>query len=403
MLALLVSAPVLLALQVVSGALSPSLVVFDVTKYGAKGDGDTPDTSAVRRAIAALADVGGGELLFPSPGVYLTGSLVLPSDTVLTVEHGAVILGSQHEADYPKLPPMWSVCGRIVTSGPFASPLIGGRQVSNVEIRGGGVIDGGGLKSFKPRLVQFQRSQNVRIDSITLRNSGMWTVHFYFCVDVSLTNSKILNPITAPETDGVDVDSSANVYIADNHIECGDDGVALKSGSDWCGRQWATPTVNVTIERNYFNFSGGQLAFGSDMSGGVRNVLVQHNILRGDAHRQPQLFSWGPRVIVLKTGRGRGGVIENIRVFNTTCIDCDQLVRIAYDYVTMPTPQNMSATPVFRNVTVEGVYGTIEEAGFFHCIPESSPEMHFNDINVRYLTNRSEFVGCGSGCPVGTS
>ena len=41
--------------------------------------------------------------------------------------------------------------------------------------------------------------------------------------------------------------------LAGNHIECGDDGVALKSGSDWCGRQWATPTVNVTIERNFFN------------------------------------------------------------------------------------------------------------------------------------------------------
>ena len=37
-----------------------------------------------------------------------------------------------------------------------------------------GVIDGGGFKSFKPRLVQFQRSQNVRIDDVTLRNSGMW-------------------------------------------------------------------------------------------------------------------------------------------------------------------------------------------------------------------------------------
>ena len=86
-------------------------------------------------------------------------------------------------------------------------------------------------------------------------------MHFYFCVDVSLTNSKILNPIMAPETDGVDVDSSANVYIAGNHIECGDDGVALKSGSDWCGRQWATPTVNVTIERNFFNCESAALSW----------------------------------------------------------------------------------------------------------------------------------------------
>ena len=40
------------------------------------------------------------------------------------------------------------------------------------------------------------------------------------------------------------------------------------------------------------------------MSGGVRDVLVQHNVMRGDAQRNSKLFNWGPRVIVLKTGRG---------------------------------------------------------------------------------------------------
>lgn len=97
-----------------------------------------------------------------------------------------------------------------------------------------------------------------------------------------MTHSRIINPILQSETDGIDVDSSANVYIGHNFIQCGDDGVSLKSGSDWCGRQWATPTVNVTVEFNHFNFTGGQLAFGSDMSGGVRDVLVQHNVLVGN-------------------------------------------------------------------------------------------------------------------------
>ena len=255
---------------------------FDVADFGARGDGTTLDTVAVTRALAAAEAAGGGEVVFPSPGVYLTGALSLPSNLLLTIPAGAVVLGSPHETDYPTLPPMWSVCGRIVTSGPFASPLIGGRQVTNVTIRGGGVLDGGGFKSFKPRLVQFQRSQGVHIQNMTLQRSGMWTVHFYFVVDASVTDSRIINPILQSETDGIDIDSSANVYIARNFIQCGDDGVALKSGSDWCGRKWATPTVNVTIERNFFNFSGGQLAFGSDMSGGVRDVLVQHNTLYGD-------------------------------------------------------------------------------------------------------------------------
>ena len=105
------------------------------------------------------------------------------------------------------------------------------------------------------------------------------------------------------------------------------------------------------------------------MSGGVRDVLVQHNVMRGDAQRNSALFNWGPRVIVLKTGRGRGGVIENVHVYNTTCIDCDQIVRIAYDYVKMPEPTNMSATPVFRNITVQGVRGTAQEPGFFDAQP----------------------------------
>ena len=320
---------------------------FDVTAFGAKGDGATPDTAAITRALAAAAAAGGGEVVFPSPGVYLTGALVLPSDLVLIIPPGATVLGSPVEADYPTLPPMWSVCGRIVTGGPFASPLIGGRQVSNVTIRGGGVLDGGGYKSFMPRLVQFQRSQDIHIQNVTLQRSGMWTVHFYFCVDASVTDSRIINPIMQSQTDGVNIDSSANVYIARNFIQCGDDGVVLKSGSDWCGRQWATPTVNVTIEHNHFNFSGGQLAFGSDMSGGVRDVLVQHNVMHGDAHRQPHLWNWGPRVIVLKTGRGRGGVIENVLVRNTTCIDCDQIARISFTYLLRNMKYGSFNSPLF--------------------------------------------------------
>ena len=65
--------------------------------------------------------------------------------------------------------------------------------------------------------------------------------------------------------------------------------MALKSGMDQCGRSFARPTQNVTITNNFFNFSGG-VAFGSEMSGNVKDVYVAHNILRGDAHNQPSRF-----------------------------------------------------------------------------------------------------------------
>ena len=49
--------------------------IFDVTAYGAVGDGITLDTAAVRKAAAALASSKhGGELRFPGPRkTYLTG------------------------------------------------------------------------------------------------------------------------------------------------------------------------------------------------------------------------------------------------------------------------------------------------------------------------------------------
>ena len=67
---------------------------------------------------------------------------------------------------------------------------------------------------------------------------------------------------------------------------------------------WAADS-DVLIENNFFNFSGG-VAIGSEMSG-VRNVTVQHNVLRGDSHNQPDLWTWGPRVLTIKSDRGRGG------------------------------------------------------------------------------------------------
>ena len=161
-----------------------------------------------------------------------------------------------------------------------------------------------------------------------------------------------------------------------------------------CGRAFARPTENVTIEHNFFNFSGG-VAIGSEMSGGVRDVIVRHNVLRGDAHNQPHLWTWGPRVLTIKSDRGRGGIVENVFVYNTTCYDCDQIARI-----TMLTPGShmlgSTATPIVRNVTVELVRGTCEETGFFQGLPESPLQMNFIDVVVTPLRKLDEYGGNAS-------
>ena len=56
--------------------------VFDVTKYGAVGDGTTNDTTAVGTAISAAVSAGGGAV-YPPSGTYLVGSLAASASVTL--------------------------------------------------------------------------------------------------------------------------------------------------------------------------------------------------------------------------------------------------------------------------------------------------------------------------------
>ena len=96
--------------------------VFDVTHYGAVGDGVTYDTDAVRAAASALAKHGGGELLFPASSgrnsTYLTAPFNLSSHIVLTVEGNATIMCSARGEDYPLI--------QVLPWIPFSSPAMEG-------------------------------------------------------------------------------------------------------------------------------------------------------------------------------------------------------------------------------------------------------------------------------------
>jgi polygalacturonase len=67
--------------------------LFDVTTFGAVGDGKTLDTTAINKAIDAAHAAGGGTVQFP-PGTYLSFSIHLQSNIALYLEHGATILAA---------------------------------------------------------------------------------------------------------------------------------------------------------------------------------------------------------------------------------------------------------------------------------------------------------------------
>jgi polygalacturonase len=73
-------------------------------------------------------------------------------------------------------------------------------------------------------------------------------------------------------TDGIDVDSSSDVVIERNVIDCGDDHVTVISGAGEPGRAFGMPSRNVTVRDNILG-TGMGLSIGSSISGGVEGVM----------------------------------------------------------------------------------------------------------------------------------
>ena len=243
---------------------------YDVRDYGAVADGKTKSTEAIRKAIDAAAEAGGGTVVFPA-GQYLTGPIRLKNNLTLLVEAGAVVKFSPDFGDYlPMVRSQWE--GTEVTN---FSPLIYADRVENVAIQGRGVLDGQGepwwnqyrtlraerektgvwttvtpwqneffrqnsrlempddpdrLRSgfLRPPLVQLLDSKNISLRDITLKNSPFWTVNPVNCEGVTVSGVTIVNPPGAPNTDGINPESCRNVHISDCHIDVGDDCMELQ-------------------------------------------------------------------------------------------------------------------------------------------------------------------------------
>ena len=118
--------------------------IFDITAFGAKGDGKTQNRDAINKAIEAAAAAGGGTVEFP-PGTWVTGSIRLRSNVTLHLERGAVIEASSEAAEYdPPEPNQWDKFQDFGHSH-FHNSLIWGEGLENIAIIGGGRISGKAL------------------------------------------------------------------------------------------------------------------------------------------------------------------------------------------------------------------------------------------------------------------
>lgn len=368
---------------------------FNIDDFGAIRNGLELSTLSIAAAIDAAIESGGGTVFVPA-GRYRTGAILLKSNIELRLAPGAVLSFSDNPADYPVVTSRWEGIKTLV----YASCIFGA-DLENVSVTGQGIIEGNGsawwerqknrpeeLQHPRPKLISFDNCSRVTLKDITLLNSPGWTVHPVLCNDVTIDNLTIINPADSPNTDGINPESCSNVRISNCHIDVGDDCIAIKSGTEETPQR--IPCDNIAISNCTMVHGHGGIVIGSEMSGGVRNVVVTNCVFRGT-----------DRGIRLKSRRGRGGTVEDIRISNIVMEDviCPFILNLYYfcgskgkdRYVWDKNPYPVTGdTPCFRrihfaNISARRVHAS---AGFLYGLAEQYiSEISFDNIDISMAEN----------------
>jgi polygalacturonase len=229
-----------------------------------------------------------------------------------------------------------------------------------IRLTGGGTIDGSGaywwelfhsksLEHGRPHLVELYNSSDVTVSNLTLQNSAFWTLHPVYARGVHIHDLTITAPEDSPNTDGIDPDSSSNVLIERCSISCGDDHIAIKSGIDAAGRAVNLPSRNITVRRNT-HLAGRGISIGSEVSGGVLDVLIEDTLHLGPSEHG----------LHIKTSSTRGGFVRNITYRNVTLGDIvgDAFISLTTSYGVSTMERDVSPLTEIQGIRYEKIRST---------------------------------------------
>jgi polygalacturonase len=345
-------------------------------------------------------------------GHYVTGPIELVSNLVLRFDAGAVVR-------FPAMRLPFTAGRQQGVECLTPVPLIGGRNLENVTITGRGQLTTDqsewlalmGRPQFRsetsagaefgpawnrllellelkkpvaeavyrevapflrPSFIRFMDSRNVLVDGLHISGSPMWAIHLLYA-DHAVVRNVIIETYPGAETDGIVVDSSRNVEIADSYFDTGDDAVVLKSGKDADGLRVNRPTENIAITNCTFHRAHGAVTLGSETSGWIRNVVASNITCNGT--------QMGIRI---KSRRGRGGGVEHVRFNNWTMENVGQGINVTNYYVMAGEARTGSEpvtekTPVFRDIAISHV--TMARARVAIDV-EGLPEMPISGLRI---------------------
>ncbi|MFF2413678.1 glycoside hydrolase family 28 protein [Bacillus safensis] len=374
---------------------------LNVVHYGADAEGKELSTNAIQSAIDEAHRLKGGRVLIPA-GTFVTGALELKSNVELHLHEKAYVTFSQDPKDY--LPLVLTRYEGIELYN--YSPLIYAHHAENIAITGAGTLDGRGDEHhwwpwkygtngqpsqdrdrqllfemaekripveervfgeghyLRSSFIQPYQCQQVLIEGVTVKDSPMWQIHPVLSSHVIVRGVKIIGH--GPNTDGVNPESCRNVLIEDCYFDNGDDCIAIKSGRNEDGRRIGVPSENIVIRRNEMRDGHGGVTIGSEISGGVKYVYAENNVMDS-----PNL----DRALRIKTNSVRGGTIEHIYFKNNTVKSLKHEV-ICIDMMYEEGDAGPHR-PVVRYIEVEGLKSSGGRYGVKIAAYAHSPVTHF--------------------------
>ena len=352
---------------------------FDITTFGAVGDGKALCTDALQKAIAACSAAGGGRVVVPE-GRFVTGAIRLLSNVNLHLADKATLAFTDDVKQYPIVFTRWEGVELM-----NFSPFIYAFEAENIGITGRGTLDGqanadrwwnwrlpstgnpgrdrqartrlidmqakgvpvaqrvfGADDYLRPNFIQPYRSRSILIEGLTIINSPMWEIHPVLCQSVTVRNVTVRTH--GPNNDGCNPESCRDVLIEGCTFDTGDDCIALKSGRNDDGRRINVPVENVVIRNCTMKDGHGGVVIGSEISGGARNIFAEK--CRMDS---PQL----DRALRIKTNSVRGGLIEGVYMRDVTVGEvAEAVVTINFFYEEGAGGKHL---PTVRDVEVRNV------------------------------------------------
>jgi len=364
---------------------------YNILSFNAIPDGKTINTVAIQKAIDKAHEDGGGRVIIPE-GIFLSGSVLLKSGVEIHLSENAVLLGSTQHTDYIKLK-RWKA-------------LVMAESQENIAITGKGTLDGQGRRLalnidslfyvgqiestqytfpeqrpkeyLRPQVIEFVRCKNIRVTGVTIKNSASWVQTYDRSENIIIDSIRVISD-TYWNNDGIDIGDCKNVRITNCYVNCGDDGICLKS------HYKGYSCDSIYIANCTVRSSASAVKLGTASIGGFTNVHIE-NIKVFDTFRS---------AIAIETVDG--GYIENVLVENIDAVNTGNaiFIRLGQRY---PTKRDgVMKNVVLRNIKAEVAFERPDYAydirgpalPFFHNIFPSSitglPDIPIENVTLENI------------------